>query len=107
MSASDLDDLGESESEDGEPPAKRTRIKTERESPDMSSFLAELQPARDVGVVFKFVSQQLEMACSFPVAEFSTSTDLFTKARKSFRVFNRDIEVSILPCRLASQQEQC
>lgn len=41
MSASDSDDSGESESEDEEPPAKRTRIKIERESPDMSSILTE------------------------------------------------------------------
>lgn len=47
------------------------------------------------------------MTCSFPVAECSTGIDHFTKARKFFRIFNRDAEVSILACRLASQQEQC
>lgn len=46
------------------------------------------------------------MACLIPMAECSDSKTLSTKARKFCQVFNKDVEVSLLSCRLPSQQEQ-
>lgn len=102
MSTSDSDLTESSESENEMPPAKK--IKTERL--DRLSIPTDLTSTRETELVFKFISEQSDMTCFFPMAESNTSRALFTKARKFFQVFNKDIEVSILSCRLPFQQEQ-
>lgn len=89
MSGSDLEQ-SESDSEFNPGDEKPKRRKTES----------------SIGVVFKFIPEQSEVTCSFPLAEYRTSEELLTKARKFFQVFNKDAGSSILACRSPSQQEQ-
>lgn len=57
-------------------------------------------------VVFKFISEQPDMACLIPMAECNDRMTLFIKTQKFFQVLDKDVEVSMLSCRLPSQQEQ-
>lgn len=88
-----------------ERPAKKAR----REGPDTTTSIdiAHIpEPEPETRVVFKFILEQSRALCSFPMAECSTSAALFTKFRKFFMLLNKDTVVSVLSCRLGSQDER-
>ena len=91
--------------EDGERPTKRVK----REGPDTTSSIDIThipEPEPETRVVFKFILEQSCALCSFPTAECSTSAVLFTRFRKFFELLKRDTVVSVLSCRLGSQEER-
>ena len=93
--------------EEGERPTKKVK----REGPDTTTSIDAThihipEPELETGVVFKFILEQSCALCSFPMAECSTSAALFTKFRKFFELLNKDTVVSVLSCRLGSQDER-
>ena len=93
----------EEEEEGGERPTKKVK----REGPDTTTSIDTTHsPEPETGVVFRFILEQSRALCSFPMSECSTSAALFTKFRMFFEMLNKDTVVSVLSCRLGSQDER-
>ena len=89
--------------EEGERPTKKVK----REGPDTTTSIDTTHsPEPETGVVFRFILEQSRALCSFPMSECSTSAALFTKFRMFFELLNKDTVVSVLSCRLGSQDER-
>ncbi|RHZ44383.1 uncharacterized protein CDV56_100128 [Aspergillus thermomutatus] len=93
------------EEEDGNitaPIVKRRRLQ-EQTSNTLARTRKAPNPAK---VTFKLVSYKSGAIRAFPLEECKTGRDLFEKARKFFRLFDKNVNVTILSCQISSERAQ-
>lgn len=61
---------------------------------------------KETHVVFKLISDFADATRSFPSDECVTGKHLFAKAKEFFRLFDPDVEVKVLSCRIPARHER-
>lgn len=59
-----------------------------------------------VEVIFKLVSYKSGTIRAFPLEKCKTGRDLFDKAQEFFRLYDKNVDVTVLSCQPPSEQPQ-
>ncbi|KAE8148111.1 hypothetical protein BDV25DRAFT_22899 [Aspergillus avenaceus] len=110
----EVQEEGEEESSEEESGEESTSEEEEEEEEPLPSPVVKRrrieEPSAPAGkapkVVFKLVSYKTAAIRCFPLEECKSGKDLFDKARQFFQLFDKNLDVKILSCQIASQRAQ-